>query len=66
MSKDYNGPETKELMTEVTELMKEVIVDWEKIREKHNAAASRRIRTALDDIARIKVDVRKAMKKEGR
>ena len=66
MSKEYNGPTTDELMEDVVELINEVNSDWEKVKEKHNAAAGRRIRKALDDIARIKVDVRKAMLKEGR
>lgn len=66
MSKDYTGPDTNELMTDIIELVGSVTSDWEKVKVKHNAAAGRRIRKALDDISRIKVDVRKAMLKEGR
>jgi len=66
MSKDYNGPSTDELMEEVITLVNGVVEDWEKVKAKHNAAAGRRIRKALDDIARVKVNVRKAMLKEGR
>jgi len=66
MSKEYTGPGTNELMEDVISLINEVNSDWQKVKEKHNAAAGRRIRKALDDIARIKVDVRKAMLKEGR
>ncbi len=66
MSKEYNGPSSDNLMDEVIELINDIKEDWEKLKEKSNAAAGRRIRKALDDIARIKVDVRKAMLKEGR
>jgi hypothetical protein len=66
MSKEYNGPGTDELMEEVINLIEGVTADWEKIKNKHNAAAGRRIRKSLDEIAKIKVDVRKAMLKEGR
>jgi len=66
MSKDYNGPGTDELMKEIINLIEGVNSDWDKIKNKHNAAAGRRIRKSLDDIAKIKVNVRKAMLKEGR
>ena len=66
MSKEYNGASTDVLMKEVISLIDGVNSDWARIQAKGNAAAGRRIRKALDDIARIKVDVRKAMIKEGR
>lgn len=66
MSKDYNGPSTDELMGEIVELIDGVKTDWDKIRTKTNAAAGRRIRKSLDDVAKLKVNLRKAMLKEGR
>jgi hypothetical protein len=57
---------TDELMGEIIELIDGVKTDWDKIRNKHNATAGRRIRKALDEVAKLKVDLRKAMLKEGR
>jgi len=65
MSNETNMPETNGLMEEIIELVDGVKTDWDKIKEKHNAAAARRIRKSLDTIARLKVDLRKAMLKEG-
>jgi len=65
MSNETNLTETSVLMDEIIDIVDGVKTDWDKVKEKHNAAAARRIRKSLDTIARLKVDLRKAMLKEG-
>lgn len=56
--------EINEIMGSVLENFENVKADWEKITEKYSVAGARRIRKALDEIARKKVDLRKAMLEE--
>lgn len=57
---------TEQIMEEVISIFKEVENDWEKLKDRQNAAAGRRIRKSLDEVARIKVDLRKVMLAEER
>jgi hypothetical protein len=53
--------QTKKIMDEILPLFASVQEDWKRIGERQNAAAGRRIRTALDTIAKKKIELRKAM-----
>jgi len=66
MGKDYSNMSTEQIMEEVISIFKEVENDWEKLKDRQNAAAGRRIRKSLDEVARIKVDLRKVMLAEER
>jgi hypothetical protein len=53
-----------EIMNSILGSFESIKEDWEKVKERKSKAASRRIRKELDGIAKIKVELRKAMIRE--
>jgi hypothetical protein len=64
MSDDLRTPE--EIMEAILGNFRKVESDWEKISEKYSVAGARRIRKALDEISKQKVELRKSMLKKER
>jgi len=53
--------ELEELINKVEEELKESLVEIEKIKVKYTKAGARRLRRHLDNLAKLKVDLRKEM-----
>ena len=59
MSNDLRTPD--QIMESILGNFKKIEKDWEKISEKYSVAGARRIRKALDEVAKQKIDLRKSM-----
>ena len=55
--------EVKAIMDDVSKDIEIITQSWEKIQDRYSISAARQIRTSLDSLSHIKVDLRRGMLK---